>query len=72
MLTVNQVFDILLKWVECRDWRKALYDVMPQRKFTSEGKSTRRAKATLKDGAATGEGGDSPESEGRIQDLQEV
>ncbi|KAF8592761.1 hypothetical protein K439DRAFT_1643757 [Ramaria rubella] len=33
ILTVNQVFDILLHWVETRDWEKALYAVMPKRKF---------------------------------------
>jgi tRNA (guanine9-N1)-methyltransferase len=27
------VFDILLHWVEERDWAKALYAVMPKRKF---------------------------------------
>ncbi|KAF8530904.1 guanine-1-methyltransferase-domain-containing protein [Gautieria morchelliformis] len=33
ILTVNQVFDILLHWVKERDWAKALYAVMPKRKF---------------------------------------
>lgn len=33
VLTVNQVFDILLQWVETRDWEKALYNVIPKRKF---------------------------------------
>jgi tRNA (guanine9-N1)-methyltransferase len=33
VLTVNQVFEIMIKWVETRDWEKALYDVMPKRKF---------------------------------------
>jgi len=47
---VNQVVDILLKWVEHRDWRKALFEVIPMRKFHSEAKSTRRAK--LDDGAS--------------------
>lgn len=39
------MLDILLKWIEHRDWRKALFDVVPMRKFHSEGKASRRAKA---------------------------
>ncbi|EPQ58935.1 hypothetical protein GLOTRDRAFT_69968 [Gloeophyllum trabeum ATCC 11539] len=33
VLTVNQVFEIMLKWVETRNWEQALYAVMPKRKF---------------------------------------
>jgi tRNA (guanine9-N1)-methyltransferase len=32
-LISRQVFEILLKWVETRDWEQALLAVMPQRKF---------------------------------------
>lgn len=41
MLTVNQTFEILLKWVETRDWKTAFEDAVPKRKFNEQG---RRAK----------------------------
>ncbi|KAL8283704.1 hypothetical protein RQP46_005499 [Phenoliferia psychrophenolica] len=33
ILTVNQVFEIMLQWVEKRDWKEALQTVMPTRKY---------------------------------------
>ena len=33
VLTVNHVVEIIVKWIEMRDWEKAFLSVMPQRKF---------------------------------------
>ena len=44
MLTVNQVFEILIKWVETKDWEQSLYSVIPKRKFQQEGKGNLEAK----------------------------
>ena len=52
VLTVNQTFEILLKWVETRSWEQALYAVMPKRKFNNEGR--RRG-----GGTTSSKGGDS-------------
>ncbi|GJN91985.1 hypothetical protein Rhopal_005013-T1 [Rhodotorula paludigena] len=49
VLTVNQVFEILVGWVEEGErsdgWREALRRVMPERKFDADGKKKRRAGA---------------------------
>ncbi|EAU84404.2 tRNA (guanine-N(1)-)-methyltransferase [Coprinopsis cinerea okayama7 len=63
VLTVNQCFEILLKWVETRDWEEALYSVIPKRKFQAgeKGNDAKDSKvvvvaADVEDEAMTGEG----------------
>lgn len=38
---MNQVFEILVKWVETRNWEEALYSVIPKRKFVDGGNTQR-------------------------------
>ncbi|KXN89454.1 tRNA (guanine(9)-N1)-methyltransferase [Leucoagaricus sp. SymC.cos] len=51
VLTVNQVFEILIKWAETRDWEIALNHVMPKRKFNAEGKHGKLKVGSDEDGS---------------------
>jgi len=33
VLTTNQVVEIMIRWLECRDWEKAFLEVIPRRKM---------------------------------------
>ncbi|KAI3601403.1 trna (guanine-n-)-methyltransferase [Moniliophthora roreri] len=56
VLTVNQVFEIMLKWVETRDWEQAFYSIIPKRKFQGHGKNAGQEDGAVK--AVSDENGD--------------
>ncbi|KAL1700821.1 guanine-1-methyltransferase-domain-containing protein [Schizophyllum commune] len=57
VLTVNQVVEIMCKWVETRDWEQALLAVMPKRKFNPNGRQQKGSgKSGVQEGGAQ-EGG---------------
>ncbi|CAN6246274.1 unnamed protein product [Urochloa humidicola] len=56
VLTVNQVFEIMLKFVETRDWKTAFFHVIPQRKRGEAETGDDEAKISLDDDEDAGEG----------------
>ncbi|KAJ7639363.1 guanine-1-methyltransferase-domain-containing protein [Roridomyces roridus] len=48
VLTVNQTFEILVHWVDTRDWESAFHTVIPKRKFEENSKE----KAAVPEGTA--------------------
>lgn len=70
VLTVNQTFEILLKWIETRDWEVALYGVMPKRKFNAEGRRRGGGTASSKGGESVDEGVEEADDEAAPVDKE--
>lgn len=64
VLTVNQVFDILVKYNELQDWKEAFLAVMPQRKFTNGGKTARRRGSPADDDGDSDDGNEEETDQG--------
>ncbi|PAN07982.1 hypothetical protein PAHAL_1G378000 [Panicum hallii] len=56
VLTVNQVFEIMLKFVETRDWKTAFFHVIPQRKRGEAEAGDDEAKVSLDNNGDAAEG----------------
>ncbi|KIK67622.1 hypothetical protein GYMLUDRAFT_154603 [Collybiopsis luxurians FD-317 M1] len=77
VLTVNQVFEIMLKWVETRNWEEAFHCIIPKRKFLESGKKGKGTKdaSAVEEEAETGKdplglGTDALEQEEETVDVQ--
>ena len=53
---MNQTFEILLKWVETRDWRAAFEEVVPKRKFKDPEEGNKGSRKTSKEVSEGDEG----------------
>ncbi|CAM0944448.1 unnamed protein product [Alopecurus aequalis] len=65
VLTVNQVFEIMQKFVETRDWKTAFFHVIPQRKRGEAGAADDEVEASMGDAATLEKttNGDHPEGD---------
>ncbi|KAL7276279.1 tRNA (guanine(9)-N(1))-methyltransferase [Rhizina undulata] len=70
VLTTNQVVEIMLKWLECKNWKEAFMDIIPQRKMPSAKAESKNE--TAEGGAEEGEGQEGEAGEYKKAENMEV
>lgn len=67
VLTTNQVVEIMIRWLECKDWEKAFMEVIPQRKMAApkgaEGEASNAGEPAVKEEEPEDDGGFQGEAE---------
>ena len=63
VLTVNQVFEIMLQWLKVQDWEKAFMHVIPKRKL-AKGKGNTEEQSKDDEGEESEEDGLEEDDEG--------
>jgi len=64
VLTVNQVFEIMLQWLKVQDWEKAFMHVIPKRKLAATKKGTEEQDKDDEDD-------EEEEEEAEIEDIED-
>lgn len=71
VLTTNQVVEIMLSWLETRDWEKAFLKTIPRRKMAVLKKGGKKGEGEGEDGGEEDEGEEDGEEGGYVEEIEE-